>query len=99
MDKGFFLHHLISQVFKALNFSPHVIAACSSMTAIYSLVRCGVGASLLPASMYLFKEPCIEFFSLSDLRESRPITMSYHKTQYMSYAAKEFIHVFREIWG
>ena len=69
------------------------------MTTIYTLLKNGVGISILPACMSKSFSDDILYFRLQDVDERRPVNISYRQTQYLSKAAQNFIDVFSEVWS
>lgn len=99
MDSGFYLDMLVKHILKSRSTTPKIIARCASMTTIYTLLKNGVGISILPACMSKSFSDDILYFRLQDVDERRPVNISYRQTQYLSKAAQNFIDVFSEVWS
>ncbi len=73
------------------------VAMCTSATAAYSMVKAGVGATIIPMSTYRIDySPNVCYYRLEDVNAQHELVMYYKKSRYLSQFMKAFIEETKE---
>jgi LysR family hydrogen peroxide-inducible transcriptional activator len=76
------------------DFEPTIVARCSQMKTVKSLVSCGLGVSIIPRMTV--EEGSLVFRSLTDVNPMRDLVMIRHKRRYLSKSVRQFMDLVLE---
>ena len=91
------LRELADRILGDLKISPRVLLESQSMDVCFRMSACGVGASIVPDTIYYFRESRGHVYALPlDEKYNRDIAIAYRKNMYISFILAEFIRVAAE---
>ena len=91
------LRDLADRILSDLKLSPRVLLESQSMDVCFRMSACGVGASIVPDTIYSFRESRGNVYALPlDPKYNRDIAIAYRKNMYISFILNEFIRIAAE---
>lgn len=91
-NKDFVLNDRIISLCNSAGFSPHIISESSQRPFIEEMVASKLGVSLLPESVCMNLNNNIEAIKIVNPSISWKLAIIWSKNQYLSFAAKEWLH-------
>lgn len=88
------MHRLLDQICKNNGFLPKKSVTCTSLNTAYSMVKAGIGVTIIPYSAYRY-DRCREvvYFHIRNNDIMRDLNIYYKKERYLTKAMKGFIEV------
>ena len=99
LQENTFIRELLESLYEISYKRPKGTIECTTATASYAMAKLGVGACMIPYSMYK-SDYCsqLNYYSIKELSEKRQISLYYNRGKYLTNAAKEFIELSRELY-
>lgn len=98
-----YIYEIVENIYQNAGMEPKNTVVCTSVIAAYGMAKAGVGATLIPYSMYKNDySPHVNYYKVANNEHKRMVGLYYHKNRYISNIMAEFIKVtkkyFKEIY-
>lgn len=87
-----YMHRLLDDICKSNGFLPKKVVTCTSLNTAYSMVKAGIGITLIPYSAYRYdRSSVVRYYRIQDNAFMRDFNVYYKKDRYLTKAMKGFI--------
>lgn len=99
LQENTFIRELLDSLYEISYKRPKGTIECTTATASYAMAKLGIGACMIPYSMYK-SDYCedLNYYSIKELADKRQISLYYNRGRYLTNAAREFIELSREMY-
>ena len=95
-----YMRELIDSLYDNNHIKPRSTVECTTAMAAYSMAKRGVGATLIPYSLYKSDFSYnINYYSIPDMKKKRKVSIIYNKSRYLNNVSDEFIRIAQESYA
>lgn len=99
LQRNTYIRGLVDSLYEIHHIKPKSTIECTTAIGAYSMAKAGLGATMVSYSMYKYDYSyMLNYYSMSEVRMRRMVSIVYDKGKYLSNLAQEFIEVGKQCY-
>lgn len=99
LQQNTYIRGLVDSLYEIHHIKPKSTIECTTAIGAYSMAKAGLGATMVSYSMYKYDYSyMLNYYSMSEVRMRRMVSIVYDKGKYLSNLAQEFIEVGKQCY-
>lgn len=99
LQQNTYIRGLVDSLYEIHHIKPKSTIECTTAIGAYSMAKAGLGATMVSYSMYKYDYSYkLNYYSMSEIKLRRVVSIVYDKRKYLSNLAQEFIDVSKQYY-